>query len=113
MTESHHAIVITSTDHYNQEVAKAGGLPIMIDFAAVWCPPCQMIKPVYEQLAGQYKGKMVFLKIDVDDQGELSQQFGIECMPTFIVVKDGKAVDKMEGASKPGLESMIKKHVAA
>ena len=113
MTDKHYAIVITSTEHYNQEVAKAGSLPILIDFAAVWCPPCQMIKPIYEQFAGQYNGKMVFLKIDVDDQAELSQQFGIECMPTFIVVKDGKAVDKMEGASKQGLENLIKKYAAA
>ena len=51
---AHAAIEITSAAHFTEIVASAGALPIIIDFTATWCPPCQMIKPIYEQLAQQY-----------------------------------------------------------
>ena len=69
-----------------------------------------MIKPVYEQLAQQYQGKAVLVKIDVDECGDLAQQFGINCMPTFIAFVGGQVQEKMEGANKAGLEAMIAKY---
>ena len=107
---SHAAIEITSTAHFTEVVASAGEQPVIIDFTASWCPPCQMIKPIYEQLAQQYKGKAVLVKIDVDEQSELSQQFGIECMPTFIAYVGGQAVETIQGANKAKLEAMIAKY---
>ena len=109
----HAAIEITSIEHFSEICATAGDIPIIIDFTAKWCPPCQMIKPIYEQLAQDNKGKMIFIKVDVDDQGQIAEQFGIEAMPTFIVLKDGSAVETMRGANKAGLEALIGKHKKA
>ncbi len=107
---SHAAIAITSSAHFTQVLEQAGTQAVIIDFTATWCPPCQMIKPVFEELAQQYLGKIVFVKVDVDDQSEIAQQYGITCMPTFIVLKGGQVAEKMEGASKAKLEAMAAKH---
>ena len=107
---AHAAIEITSAAHWQEIVASAGGLPIIMDFTATWCPPCQMIKPIYEQLAQQYQGKAILVKVDVDDRSDIAQQFGINCMPTFIAYVGGEIKEKMEGANKAGLEAMIAKY---
>ena len=73
----HAAIEITSVEHFTEVVSTAGDIPIIIDFTAVWCPPCQMIKPIYEQLAQDNQGKMIFIKVDVDAQSSIAEQFGI------------------------------------
>ena len=100
---AHAAIEITSAEHFTTIVSSAGALPIIIDFTASWCPPCQMIKPIYEQLAQQYQGKAILVKVDVDDRADIAQQFGINCMPTFIAFVGGEVKEKMEGANKQGL----------
>ena len=89
---------IENTAHYNEVLQKAGALPLVIDFFATWCGPCVMIKPIFEEISHAYEGKAVFLKIDIDKCEELMAKFGIECMPTFIVVKGGEPTAKMEGA---------------
>jgi len=66
-----------------------------------------MIKPVFEKLAHDFEGKGVFLKIDVDKCEELSANFGIEAMPTFIVVKNGTPIANMRGANQAGLEKLF------
>ena len=109
---AHAAIEITSAAHFTEIVGSAGALPIIIDFTATWCPPCQMIKPIYEQLAQQYQGKAILVKVDVDDRADIAQQFGITCMPTFIAFVGGQVKEKMEGANKVGLEAMIAKYAA-
>ena len=106
----HAAIVITSSAHFQEVLASAGSQAIIIDFTASWCPPCQMIKPIFESLAEQYQGKVVFIKVDVDDQSDIAQQFEVSCMPTFVVLKDGQVVGRMEGANKAGLEALAAKH---
>ena len=70
-----------------------------------------MIKPHFEQMAKDFEGKAVLVKIDVDEMGELAAQFGINCMPTFKVIKGGDVVDTLEGASKDGLLQLINKHL--
>ena len=86
-------------------------MPLVIDFTASWCPPCQMIKPIFEQLAKDLEGKAVLVKVDVDEMGQLAQEFGINCMPTFKVVKGGQVVDQLEGANKEKLTQIIQKHL--
>ena len=106
----HAAIEITSIEHFTEITSTAGDIPIIIDFTAKWCPPCQMIKPIYEQLAQDNHTKMIFVKVDVDDQASIAEEFGIEAMPTFIVLKGGSPAETMRGADKAGLEAMIAKH---
>ena len=88
---------------------KAEGVCI-IDAFATWCPPCVNIAPKYEAIAKDFDGKVKFGKFDVDQAKDIMSACGIECMPTFIVFKDGTEVDRMEGASEQGIIDICNKH---
>jgi len=87
----------------------------IVDFHATWCPPCKAIAPVYAQLASKHgaSGAFAFLKVNVDEQQELAQQFGIQAMPTFVLLKDGKPVDTIRGANPPALKKAVEGASAA
>ena len=77
---------------------------VVIDFFATWCGPCKKIAPFFEQLADEYV-KITFLKVDVDESEELVEKYNIQAMPTFVFLKDGAVVKKVEGANIQELES--------
>jgi thioredoxin 1 len=86
-----------------------GDKPLMVDFWAEWCGPCRMISPLVEELAQEYESKIVIGKINVDENDELSGEFGIRSIPTLLFFKNGDVVDKHVGAaSKSVIESKLK-----
>ena len=95
-------------DNFEQEVLNSD-IPVMIDFWATWCMPCKMLAPTIEELAEEANGAYKVGKIDVDKSPSLAAQFGDMSIPTVIVFKNGKAVDKTVGVvPKSQLEAMLK-----
>ena len=84
------------------EIPQTG--PVVIDFFATWCGPCKRIAPTYEKLAEAFPN-IAFLKVDVDESGELVNMFNISAMPTFVFLKNGKEILRVEGADMKGLEA--------
>lgn len=72
--------------------------PVLIDFYADWCGPCKMMAPVVEKLAEKYEGKVKVGKVNSDDEPELAQMFQVMSIPNFVIIKDGKLVDRVIGA---------------
>lgn len=89
------AIEITDA---NFEEVIASDKPVLVDFWAEWCGPCKMIGPVVEELAGEYEGKAVIGKVNVDENPNTSAKFGIRSIPTLLIIKNGEIVDKQVGA---------------
>ena len=88
---------------------KAGKLPLVVDFWATWCGPCRMVAPIIEELANEYDGKVVIGKCDVEDNEDLTGEFGIRNIPTILFFKNGEVVDKVIGAQpKAKIEEKIK-----
>ena len=85
---------------------------VVVDCWAPWCGPCQMVGPVIDQLAKEYAGKIVFAKLNTDDNRDTAMKFGIMSIPTMLVFKNTELVDRLVGAMpKPLLEMKLKKHL--
>lgn len=94
-------------ENFGNEVMKSN-IPVLIDFWAPWCGPCRMMGPIIEQLAEEYEGKAKVGKVNVDEEGELAQAFGVMSIPTIVLVKDGKVVKQAVGARpKAEVEAML------
>lgn len=92
---AHKAVEITDA---NFEEVIQSDKPVLVDFWAEWCGPCKMIGPVVEELAGEYEGKAVVGKVNVDENASVSAKFGIRSIPTLLIFKNGQIVDKQIGA---------------
>lgn len=82
--------------NFESEVLKSP-VPVLVDFFAVWCGPCKMMAPVIDALADEYAGKVKIGKMDVDENSETAQKFGIQSIPTIIIFKNGEEVENFAG----------------
>jgi len=83
-------------------------IPVFVDFWAEWCGPCRMVSPVVEELSNDYKGKVKFVKVNVDEANELASKFNVFSIPTLIILNKGELVSQQVGAaSKEPYKSMI------
>ncbi len=81
---------------FESEVLDAS-TPVLVDFWADWCAPCKMIAPIVDELASEYDGKLVVAKLDADENPNTMQAFGVMGIPTLILFKDGRAVERITG----------------
>ena len=97
------ATVITT----KAELDAAAAGKCVVDCFAEWCGPCKMVAPKFTSWASEYPG-IKFVKVDVDNSEDLAASLGIQAMPTFIFFKDGKEVERIQGANVPKIESTLK-----
>lgn len=103
-------IKITS-ENYQDEVIKSD-IPVLLDFWAEWCSPCQMIGPILSEIADEFDGKVKVGKINVDDETELAREYKVESIPMMYLIKNGENVDGMLGLNpKEKIIAMIEKHI--
>ena len=96
---------------YDEMVAKSDKL-VVIDFWAEWCGPCRKVAPIIDELSGEYEGKAVIGKCDVDGNSEITSKFSIRNIPTVIFLKNGEVVDKLVGAqTKAAFVEKIEKYL--
>jgi len=97
--------------NFKQEVLESG-VPVLVDFWAEWCGPCQMVAPTVKAIAKRYKGKLKVCKVNVDEAPNASSKYGIMSIPTLAIFKSGKVVDKVVGAvPESELASKVDSHI--
>lgn len=90
------AVITITKENYDEEVIKSP-VPVLLDFWATWCGPCRMLSPIVDEIANEVEGKAKVCKINVDEQPDLAQQFGIMSIPTLVFMKNGEIVAKEVG----------------
>ncbi|XP_078180945.1 thioredoxin H2-2-like [Carex rostrata] len=101
-------IAVHSKDRFDEQFQahKNSNKALVIDFTATWCGPCRMIGPIFNSLSTKFS-QAIFVKVDVDELPEVSREWQVQAMPTFVIVKDGKEVTRIVGAKKDELERKI------
>lgn len=100
---------VTQND-FEEKVLKAEK-PVIVEFYAEWCGPCRMAGPIFDKLADEFADKVLIAKVNVDEAQDLAQKYNVMSIPTVIVFKDGKEIEKQTGfAGEEGYRKMIKNH---
>ena len=104
---------VSESEFAQRVVERSKELPVVVDFWAAWCGPCRIIAPTVEELVIEYKGRLKVVKVDVDQNQDIAVRYGVQSIPTLMVFKDGKMVERVLGAlPKPRIVNMIQPHLA-
>lgn len=93
---------MTELNAENFDLTINGDLPVIVDFWADWCMPCKILAPVFEEISDEFDGRAGFFKVNIDDCAGLAQQYDVAMIPTIMVFKNGKPVDKIVGVHPKG-----------
>ena len=100
------------TDQSFQEMVLNSDKPVLVDFWAVWCGPCRTLGPIIEEVATDFEGRAIVGKVDVDNNQQVSVDYGIRNIPTVLIFKNGEVVDKIVGvASKEVISEKLSAHL--
>jgi len=105
----------TSLETFADDVITASNdTPVMVDFWAPWCGPCQTLMPVLEKIVNEYQGAFKLAKVNIDEQQPLAQQFAVRSVPTVKLIKDGQVVDEFTGAiPESEIKGLLSKHISS
>jgi len=93
--------ILLTDENFENEVT-GSQVSVLVDFWAEWCSPCRTVGPIIEEIAEEYSGKLKVGKLNVDENQKSTYRYGIRSIPTLIVFKDGKPVDKIIGSAERG-----------
>ncbi|MDI1495010.1 MAG: Thioredoxin [Cenarchaeum symbiont of Oopsacas minuta] len=100
---------VSNSEEWQSKVMESP-IPVFVDFWAEWCGPCRMVSPVVEELAGEYDGKVNFVKVNVDEAGDVASKYSVFSIPTLILFNKGEIIEQQVGAaSKDSYKKMIDK----
>jgi thioredoxin 1 len=103
-------VIVVNEDNFDEKVLKSK-IPVFIDFWAEWCWPCKILEPTFYELAREFNGKILFARVNVDENPGLAQKYSIMAIPTLILIKDAKEVERIIGAApKKELVQVLKKY---
>ncbi len=89
-------MVKLTKENFESEVIKSD-VPVLVDFWASWCGPCRMVSPILDEIDQEYDNKIKVGKVNVDEQGELASEYAIVSIPTILIIKNGKIIEKLVG----------------
>lgn len=101
------------TDATFENAVLKSELPVVVDFWAPWCGPCKALGPMLEDAANKYAGKLIVAKINIDDDSDTAENFGVQSIPTLIFFRDGKPVNRSVGSMPPAqLDKLMQDFIA-
>ena len=103
---------VTVTDANFSQVVESSSVPVLLDLWAAWCGPCRMVAPTIEMLARELAGKVLVGKLDVDANQRTAARFGVQGIPTLLILKDGREVDRLVGVqSREAILARLNRHI--
>lgn len=112
MTQSRFVLDADAGSFESLVIEQSRRVPVVVDFWAAWCGPCQVLGPILEKLADEFRGRFLVVKVDTDREQGLATQFGIRSLPTVMLFKDGAVVDQFLGAQPESVvRAMLERHI--